>query len=100
MATLVTYHSDWGLDFNLKWDMGWMNDTTALLSGPISPYKPGNHRLLTFSACISSNTKAFVLPLYRATEVVHGKYDLPIQRMPGEIEWRQFAGMRALAFIR
>ena len=90
---LVTYPPEvGGLGFNLKWDMGWMNDTLHYCQTDF-PYRPGNHRLLTFSSMYQFNEN-FVLPLSH-DEVVHGKCSL-IQRMPGDW-WRQFAGMRALA---
>jgi len=93
---LVTYPpSDGGLGFNLKWDMGWMNDTLHYMQTDF-PYRPGNHRLLTFSIMYAFNEN-FVLPLSH-DEVVHGKCSL-ITRMPGDL-WRQFAGVRSLAFYQ
>ena len=93
---LVTYPSeDGGLGFNFKWDMGWMNDTLHYMQTDF-PYRPGNHRLLTFSTMYQFNEN-FVLPLSH-DEVVNGKCSL-ITRMPGDY-WRQFAGMRALAFYQ
>ncbi|HJB55720.1 MAG TPA: alpha amylase C-terminal domain-containing protein, partial [Candidatus Olsenella avistercoris] len=60
------------------------------------PWRPGNHRLLTFSTMYQFNEN-FILPLSH-DEVVNGKCSL-ITRMPGDY-WRQFAGMRALAFYQ
>jgi 1,4-alpha-glucan branching enzyme len=93
---LVTYPpTDGGLGFNYKWDMGWMNDTLHYMQSDF-PYRPSNHGLLTFSIMYAFNEN-FVLPLSH-DEVVHGKCSL-ITRMPGDY-WRQFAGMRALAFYQ
>lgn len=60
------------------------------------PYRPGNHGLLTFSIMYAFNEN-FVLALSH-DEVVHGKCSLII-RQPGD-NWRQFAGLRALAFYQ
>lgn len=93
---LVTYPpQDGGLGFHLKWDMGWMNDTLHYMQTDF-PWRPGNHKLLTFSAMYQFNEN-FVLPLSH-DEVVHGKCSL-ITRQPGD-NWRQFAGMRTLALYQ
>ena len=93
---LVTYPpSDGGLGFHFKWDMGWMNDTLHYIQTDF-PWRPGNHKLLTFSAMYQFNEN-FVLPLSH-DEVVHGKCSL-ITRQPGDY-WREFAGMRTLAFYQ
>ena len=90
---LVTYPpEEGGLGFHYKWDLGWMNDTLHFMQTDF-PYRPGNHKLLTFSIMYAFNEN-FVLPLSH-DEVVHGKCSL-IQRMPGDY-WRQFAGLRSLA---
>ena len=93
---LVTYPpSDGGLGFHFKWDMGWMNDTLRYMATDF-PYRSSVHNLLTFSTMYQFNEN-FILPLSH-DEVVHGKRSL-IGRMPGD-NWRQFAGMRALALYQ
>ncbi len=93
---LVTYPPEvGGLGFNYKWDMGWMNDTLHYMQTDF-PWRPGNHSLLTFSIMYAFNEN-FVLPLSH-DEVVHGKCSL-ITRQPGDT-WRQFAGLRTLAFYQ
>ena len=93
---LVTYPAeDGGLGFHLKWDMGWMNDTLHYMQTDF-PWRPGNHRLLTFSIMYAFSEN-FVLPLSH-DEVVNGKCSL-IGRQPGD-QWRQFGGLRTLAFYQ
>lgn len=93
---LVTYPpQDGGLGFHYKWDMGWMNDTLHYMQTDF-PWRPGNHGLLTFSIMYAF-TENFICPLSH-DEVVHGKCSL-IGRMPGDW-WRQFAGLRVLAFYQ
>ena len=93
---LVTYPpEEGGLGFHYKWDMGWMNDTLHYMQTDF-PWRPGNHRLLTFSLMYAFNEN-FVLPLSH-DEVVNGKCSL-MGRMPGDW-WRQFAGLRTLAFYQ
>ena len=93
---LVTYPpEDGGLGFHFKWDMGWMNDTLHYLQTDF-PWRPGNYRMLTFSSMYQFNEN-FILPLSH-DEVVNGKCSL-ITRQPGDY-WRQFAGMRTLAFYQ
>lgn len=89
---LVTYPpKEGGLGFHYKWDMGWMHDTLHYMQTDF-PWRPGNHKLLTFSMMYAFNEN-FVLALSH-DEVVHGKCSI-IGRMPGDY-WREFAGMRAL----
>ncbi len=93
---LVTYPpEEGGLGFHYKWDMGWMNDTLHYMQTDF-PWRPGAHRLLTFSMMYAFNEN-FILPLSH-DEVVNGKCSL-MGRMPGDI-WRQFAGLRTLIFYQ
>ena len=84
-----------GLGFDYKWDLGWMNDTLSYMQTDF-PWRPGAHGKLTFSLMYAFNEN-FICPLSH-DEVVHGKCSL-ITRQPGD-QWRQFAGLRTLAFYQ
>ncbi len=80
-----------GLGFDIKWNMGWMNDTLEYMAHePIHRrYHQGS---LTFSM-LYAFTENFMLP-FSHDEVTHGKASM-LYKMPGD-EWQRFANLRAL----
>ncbi len=84
-----------GLGFDLKWNLGWMNDTLRYLRrDPV--HRRFHHDELTFGLLYAFHER-FVLPLSH-DEVVYGKRSL-LAKMPGD-PWQRFANLRlCLAYL-
>lgn len=84
-----------GLGFQLKWNMGWMNDTLRYMARePV--HRGWHHGAMNFALMYAWNER-YILPLSH-DEVVHGKGSL-LGRMPnggeGADDWQRFANLRA-----
>ena len=88
----ITHPLQWnGIGFDMKWNMGWMNDTLRYFT--TDPFYRHYHQQdLTFGLLYAFSER-FLLVLSH-DEVVHGKASL-LSKMPGD-DWQKFANLRLL----
>ena len=78
-----------GLGFDMKWNMGWMNDMLVYIQkNPV--HRKFHQNNLTFGL-LYAFTENFMLVLSH-DEVVHGKRAM-LSKMPGDV-WQKFANLR------
>lgn len=80
-----------GLGFDMKWNMGWMNDTLRYFAKDML-FRRYHHHDLTFGLLYAFSER-FML-VFSHDEIVHGKKHL-ISKMPGDM-WQKFANLRLL----
>ncbi|MCB1107268.1 MAG: 1,4-alpha-glucan branching protein GlgB [Chlamydiia bacterium] len=78
-----------GLGFDLRWDLGWMNDALRYIQTPYE-HRGSAHHLIVHEMTYYYDEK-HLLPLSH-DEVVHEKKSL-LSKMPGN-EWEKFANFR------